>query len=112
LVAQPDGFNFSISLVLIILDMSTERRIKKDAQITITFGTSFIGNLQAAVVWAYSMLTPEQSEQLSKMIETKELDLEEPIMKHCVTLALLLREIENKAVETNQFIDVPIEETN
>ena len=88
--------------------MPTERRIKNDAQITLTFGTSFIANLQAAAVFLCSLLSEQQSEQLLEMIEKKNLDLDDPLMKHSVTLVLLLREIENKAVETNQFVDTEV----
>lgn len=88
--------------------MPTEKRIKKDAQINLTFGSSFISNLQEATVWVCSLLTPEQSKQLLDMLEAKDLDLNEPILRHSVTLVLLLREIENKAVETQQFVEVEI----
>jgi len=88
--------------------MPTEKRIKKDAQITLTFGSSFISNLQEATVYVCSLLTPEQSKQLLDMLEAKDLDLNEPILRHSVTLVLLLREIENKAVETQQFIEVEV----
>jgi hypothetical protein len=88
--------------------MSTVRKIKADAQVSITLGTSFIGSLQTALIWTMEQLTEEQREQLQQELQNNNYMFDEPVMNHAVTLLVLVRTIEKKVTDDGLFIEEPI----
>lgn len=88
--------------------MSTVRKIKADAQVSITLGTPFIGSLQAAMIWTMEQLTEEQREQIQQELQNKNYIFDEPVMNHAVTLLILISTIEKKVTDDGLFIDEPV----
>ena len=85
--------------------MSTVRKIKADAQVSITLGTPFIGSLQTALIWTMEQLSEQQREELQQGLQSDNYMFDEPIMNHAVTLLVLVRTIEKKVTEDGMFID-------
>lgn len=88
--------------------MSTVRKIKADAQVSITLGTPFIGALQAAMIWTMEQLTEEQREELQQGLQNNKYMFDEPLMDHAVTLLILVRTIEKKVTDDGSFIEEPV----
>lgn len=88
--------------------MSTVKKIKADAQVSLTLGTPFIGSLQSALIWTMDQLTDEQQVELQEKLKTDDYLFDEPIMNHAVTLLLLVRAIEKKVIDEGLFVDEPV----
>lgn len=70
--------------------------IKQDAIVKIEMGAGFIERLQQLLFFLVASVTPEELEEYKKLLESKE-ELTEPWMEHITTLAVLIKEFEEKA---------------
>lgn len=87
--------------------METITYIKKDALIPIIIGASFISRLQQALIFITDDKTDDELEAFKKaMIDKTPLD---GWMLHCETLALLIKEIEDSAVNNGFTEDKEVE---
>ena len=88
--------------------MSKVKMIKKDAQITITVGTSFISDIQGILL---SLLSDKTEEDINRFKEAMEsfkndkADFTEEWMKHVHIITSLLGEIQDVAEKTNQIVE-------
>lgn len=74
--------------------------IKKDAVINIKVGVGFLKKIQEALIDISSSYTEEEMDNLKNLIENKE-ELPEPWMNTVYTLSLLIRSIEEEAINQN-----------
>lgn len=78
---------------------------KKNAQVPLTFGTSFITRVQELLVYLTNQHTPEEIEEFNKLAkEQKELT---GWMRQHATVCLLLAAIENAASANGQLTEAP-----
>ena len=78
--------------------MSKITLIKKDAIVKIEIGTGFLQRLQKLMLDMASEITPEQLEEYKKLSENKQ-PFTEDWKEHLTTITILLKEIEQKAIE-------------
>jgi hypothetical protein len=87
--------------------METITYIKKDALIPITIGTSFTSRLQQALIFLTDDKTESELEVFKRAL-TDKIPLD-GWMLHCETLALLIKEIEDSAIDKGMTEDKDIE---
>lgn len=82
--------------------------IKKDAIIDVKIGTGFIKKLQDALIEVSSKRTEEEIKAFGTLVENKS-ELPEPWMETIYTLSLLIRSIEEQAIEQNATYEEDID---
>lgn len=80
------------------------KMIKSDAIVTIEIGTGFLQKIQKIFLYLAKDITPEQLALYKELSEKKEPFTEE-WMDHLMTITILLKEIEDKAVEQGWTYD-------
>lgn len=98
--------------MLQIIRMSTIRKIKADAQVSVTLGTPFIARLQQAMIYIAQDLTEEQLTTLKEKMSAGIRDFDEPIIQHTATLFMLIADVERTVVDNNLYVDEPADEAN
>jgi hypothetical protein len=76
--------------------MDKVKMIKKDAKISMTFGTGFIEKLQKLFYHLTINVKMEDIKKYQELVENKQPFTEE-WMEHLTTVSMLLRELENNA---------------
>jgi hypothetical protein len=93
--------------------MSKVKMIKKDAQITITVGTSFISDVQGILLSLLSDKTEEDINRFKVAMESfknDQADFTEEWMKHVHVITTLLGEIQDVAEKTNQIVEKDLDD--
>jgi hypothetical protein len=80
--------------------MSKIKMIKKDAVVNVKIGTGFLKKIQEALLEISSNHTEEEVKAFGAIVESKG-ELTEPWMETVYTLSLLIRAIEEQAIEQN-----------
>lgn len=80
------------------------KMIKSDAIVTIEIGTGFLQKIQKIFLYLAKDITSEQLALYKELSEKKEPFTEE-WMDHLMTITILLKEIEDKAVEQGWTYD-------
>ena len=93
--------------------MTKIKMIKKDAQISITVGTSFISQIQGILL---ALLADKSEEDIASMkeyiptVQSIDAEFPEDWMRHVYIITSLLKEIEDSAEKTNQVIEKDLDE--
>jgi hypothetical protein len=79
--------------------MEKIKMIKKDARIAIEVGTGFLQNLQKVMMYIVAELNQEDIQRYSEESKTYDpsVGFSEEWMEHLATIAVLIKEIEDKA---------------
>ena len=83
--------------------------IKKDAILEMKVGTGFFQKLQSLLFFMFSQLTPEQVEQFKKE-SSAGTGLSEEWMQHVTTLSILIKSLEESAINTGNTYEKEFEE--
>lgn len=94
--------------------MPTIKTIKKTAKVNLVIGTGFMNSIQKALIQIGSDKTKEELEIMNNVLkdtpEGATPNFPEPWMDTMYTISLLITNIENQIIETNQFEEKEVED--
>lgn len=82
--------------------------IKEDSLIEITVNGSFYGRVQQLIMFLVEELEPERIQEIFDKINNNQID--EPLVAHVQTMAVLMNEIERSANEQGKVDQTEIED--